>query len=387
MKIALVLNDDFSMWHFRGGLMKRLVGEGHAVYAITPAGSYVKKMEGIGVTHISIPVGRFIDPMQDILLCIRLYLIFRKEKFDIVHTMTIKPNIYGTIAARMAGIKRIVGLVSGLGFMFSRDPGIILRICRPFIMGIYRFACKLSDRVWFQNEDDMRFFIERRVIAKDKAILIKSGGINLYEYSPGTVSYEKLNILRDELGISKTGVTVIMVTARMIWSKGVREYIKAAEILLARYPETKFILVGPLDERSPDAVPAEYLRAKGRNPNIKIISEFRDDVKEMIALSDIVVLPSYYKEGVPRVLLEALAMAKPVVTTDTPGCSETVECGKNGYLIPIKDADALAKALGSFLGDSSILEGFGRYSRIKAEKEFNEKAVIGDIIKNLYNCG
>jgi len=383
MKIALVLNDDFSMWHFRKGLLSALVRKGYQVYAITPYGPFVERIKTLGVKHITVPIYRFFNLFADILLFIRLYRIFRKHKFDIVHTMTIKPNIYGAIAAKSAGVPKIVGLVSGLGSMFSRNLTIGLKIWRPVMYNMYRLACHCCDRVWFQNSEDLEFFVERRIISRDKTIVIKSGGVDLDEYSIQALAPERLTQLRNTLGIHASDIIILMVSARMIWPKGVGEFIGACEILRDRYPNAKFILAGPLDKGSPEAVPEGYLKEK-EGPSLKCLISFRDDIKELMALADIVTLPSYYKEGVPRVLLEALAMGKPVITTDSTGCREVVENEKNGYLIAPKNTAALAQAIEALLLSKPQRVQFGSYSRAKAEKEFDERLIIDRIIAELY---
>ena len=229
MKIALVLNDDFSMWHFRKGLISALVNKGHLVYVITPAGPYVSKIESLGAKHIAIPMYRFVSPFADCLLLIRFYSVFMRRKFDIVNTMTIKPNIYGTIAARLAGVPKTVGLVSGLGFIFQDKLGFSLRITKPFVLFFYRIACYLSYRVWFQNSDDKEYFVKHKIIKEEKALVIKSGGIDLYEYTMSKIEQERIITLRKEIGFDNSKVIVTMITARLIWPKGVREFIEASK--------------------------------------------------------------------------------------------------------------------------------------------------------------
>ena len=165
MKIALILNDDFSMWHFKGGLIKDLVSRDIEVCVIVPPGPYLSKLEAMGAKCIPIPMNRFITPFQDLKLIYQLYRVFKTEKFDLVHNMTIKPNIFGTFAAKLAGIEKIVCLVSGLGFIFSEDlnsPKI--KIIRPFVIWLYKRALSISQKTSFQNNDDLDYFIIERII-------------------------------------------------------------------------------------------------------------------------------------------------------------------------------------------------------------------------------
>jgi len=174
-----------------------------------------------------------------------------------------------------------------------------------------------------------------------------------------------------------------MVTARLTWSKGVREFVEAASMLHGKYPNWYFVMVCPKDQGSPDSVPEEYLESQ-RLERLIVIDTFRHDIKNFVALADIMALPSFYPEGVPRTLLEGLAMAKPIVTTDNQGCRETVENGKNGYLIPIRNSDLLAEKLDILMADQNIRAQFGQESRRKAENEFSESIVVGRVIREIY---
>jgi len=383
LKIALVAPDDFSIWHFRKYLIKALKERGCNVYAISTAGEYVGLIESLGAVHIPVEMNRFMSPMKDLKFLMALYDIFRTEKFDIVHNFTIKPNIYSAIAARVAGIKKIIGSVTGLGFVYSDNSELKLRRLRPVINKLYWLGFKLSDKVWFQNADDLAFFVSSHLIDKQKAVIIKGSGVNLQEYWLYSLDSNKIVELKKELGANALTKFVVMVVARVVWSKGVREFIEASEILKEKYPFTKFILVGPIEKGSPLSVPQEYLREKEKSENFQWLG-FRKDIKEILTLSDLVVLPSYYREGIPRSLLEAMALEKPIITTNSVGCKEVVEDGKNGYLIPIKDSKALADAIEVLINDDKKRADFGRYSRLKAEKEFDEKVVVDRIIKELY---
>ena len=380
MKIALVYSDDFSIWHFRKGLIKALKEKNCDVYAISTPGEYVELIEGLGAVHIPVNMDRFISPVKDCKFLRELYKIFREENFDIVHNFTIKPNIYGAISARLAGIKTVVGSVTGLGAAFGKQPGLKIRTLQPLVKKLYWLGCKLSDRVWFQNEDDLTFFTSSNIISKEKAVLIRSSGINLEEYSLRSVDKDKVAELRRELGGDNSTKFVTLV-ARAIWSKGIKEFIEISEILRKDYASVKFLLVGEVEKGSPGSVSEEYLKEK-ESENFQWLG-FRKDIKEVLALSDLVVLPSY-SEGVPRVLLEAMAMEKPIITTDNVGCKEVVDEGKNGYLVPIKNSKALADAVEVLLNDDDKRKRFGQHSRVKVGAEFDEKKVVEKILTQLY---
>ena len=378
-----MLSDDFSMYHFRGGLIRELVRRNIRVVVIVPPGDFRSRLQELGIRCIPLSMHRFISPIRDILLTVRLYKVFRAEKFDIVHNMTIKPNIYGTFAASLAGIKRRVCLVSGGGFAFMNDASWKTGLMRFAVLWMYKLAMSLCYKIWFQNRDDYELFVQKGITKKKKGVVIRSGGINIDEYSPASVDSDTLNNLRVELSLPSSANCVLMVAARLTWSKGVREFVEAASRLNEKYPNWYFVMVCPLDQGSPDSVPRKYLDRQ-RLERLIVIDTFRHDIKSFIALADIMVLPSFYPEGVPRTLLEGLAMAKPIVTTDNQGCRETVENGKNGYLIPIKNSDMLAKRLDILMADQDIRAQFGLESRRKAENEFSESIVVGRVIREIY---
>ena len=177
-----------------------------------------------------------------------------------------------------------------------------------------------------------------------------------------------------------------MVVARLVWCKGVKEFIEAAAIVMSRRPDLRFLLVGPSARGHPDSVPDSYLKGK-TTENCRVVTNFREDIREILSISDVVALPTYFREGVPRVLLEALALGKPVVTTDNPGCRETVDNGENGYLVPVRSSQALAEAIMKLMEDELCGKRFGQRSRRKAEREFDERLVVSRILTDLYGFG
>ena len=384
MKIALILNDDFSMWHFKGGLIKALVSREIEVCVIVPPGPYISKLEAMGAKCIPIPMNRFITPFQDLKLIYQLYRVFKTEKFDLVHNMTIKPNIFGTFAAKLAGIEKIVCLVSGLGFIFSEDlnsPKI--KIIRPFVILLYKWALSISQKTSFQNKDDLDYFIEKRIIQPEKGVVIMSEGVNLNNFSSSTINPDTLEKLRKEFQIPVNSKCALMVSARLVWSKGVREFIEVSQLLKAEYPDWVFLMISPQDPGSPDAVSKEYIDSH-QSDNLIVIDYFRQDVKDIMALADIIVLVSYYREGVPTVLIEGLSMSKPIIASNSVGCKETVEDGKNGFLVPVKNANQLAEKLRFLMNDEAKRHVFGEYSREIAKKYFDENIVVSRIITEVY---
>lgn len=381
MKIALVSPDAITVWLFRKGLIKRLIHEGHSVFVICKPDNYWDQVKGLGVICKPIDLGRFISPLKDIKLLIKLYILFRKERFDIVHNFTPKPNIFGSIAASLAGCETILGMVEGLGFVFSSQTSVRSGVLLKVLSFLYTLAFSKCNRVCFANADDMEKLISMRLIKRNKTILIKSAGIDLQEFCEEAIDLKVLNHFKEELRVSEKSRLVIM-ASRLVWSKGVAEFIEAAEIINQRYCHVKFILVGNVEKDSSLAVPNSYIEKKQNDYLITL--GFRDELRELISLSDIVVLPSYYGEGVPQVLLDGMAMGKPIVTTNNVGCRETVDDGKNGYLIPVKDSNALANALDDLLLDDKKRVEFGRQSLLKVKQEFDQKLIVEKMLNDFY---
>ena len=382
MKVALVSPDAFSIWQFRRGLIEALVKRDISVHAISADDAYVGWVKSLGITYHPIRFGRFINVKLDAVYLVSLWKIFRSQRFDIVHNFSVKPNIYGAVAAKLAGVPRIIETVEGLGFAFSSIYGLKGTLFQQLIKALYRISFGLSDCVWFLNQDDMNLMVSSGIVGLEKSVLIRSIGVNLAEYSMSSVDSFRLENLKGGLRAEPDTVFVSMIVSRLVWSKGVAEFIEAAEMLLPDFPHAKFILVGPVDDSSPDSIPASFVQS-GLPRNVWW-SDFREDVREVLALSDVVVSPSYYGEGVPRILLEAMAMSKPIVTTDNVGCREVIEEGQNGYLVPVKDAHALVEAIGDLLRDEGKRQRFGRHSKMKVEAEFDERSVVDKVLKLLY---
>jgi N,N'-diacetylbacillosaminyl-diphospho-undecaprenol alpha-1,3-N-acetylgalactosaminyltransferase len=383
VKIALITNDDAGMLYFRGGLIKALISRQIEVFVIVPKGPFIEKLEALGAKSIAIEMYRFISPIKDLRLMWQFYQIFKLHQFDLVHTITIKPNIFGTLAAKAAGIKTIVSLISGIGFVFSERHTVKAKVLRQITLLLYKLALGMSQRVWFQNQDDLDYFLSQQIIDREKGIVIRGSGVDLSEYSNEAIDQNTLSKLRQELNLAEHLNCVAMITSRAIWSKGIREFIEAAELLMPNHPEWAFIAVCPEDSGSPDSVPPEYF-ARHRSERLIIVENYRLDIQNFIALANIMVLVSYYREGVPRILLEGLSMSKPIITADSVGCKEVVENYKNGYLVPPKNSEALAEKLETLIKDKELRKLFGDYSRYLAETFFDEQIVVERVLGELY---
>ena len=388
MKIALVFPDDFTAWHFYKSLLMALKEKGLDVYVISDiggdyTGDYRRLIEGIGVNTKHVKINRYISPIKDLRLLSQLYKIFRQEQFDIVHCFYIKLMILGSIAAKASKTKLIFGTNEGMGVVGSKESGIVVQLLEPFLMWLVRISWKLSDRLWFTNKNDVDKYVSQGFLLSQKVIVTKNA-INIEHFSPFAVSKDKLNELRRSLGIRSNDKVVVMI-ARMIWTKGIREFVDASQLIRHKYPHVKFLLVAPLDMRHPQAVSEKYIKHEEKSGSFLWI-KFSNDVREIYALSDIVALPTYYNEGgYPRTLLEPMGMGKPVITTNSPDSRSVVEDSRNGYIIPQKDSTALSNAIEKLIQDERKCNEYGRYSRLIIERDFNEQVVIDVILHKLYN--
>lgn len=383
MKIALLCPDDFTVWHFYRGLINALRYNNHDVYVISSAGEYAGKIENLGARHIPLEINRFINPWGDVKLIFKLCGIFRKYRFDVVHNFFLKLNFYGSLAARLSGVNKVYGTVEGLGYSYTQIEKGGLRFHKFVMDRICQFGCSLTDKIWFVNRDDLAYFVSNKIASSQKCLFIKSHGINTREYSSESADKQKVQKVRAELDLGPQSQVVTMVVARVIWSKGIKVFLEASKMMGEKYPGIKFLLVGPIEAGNPDSVPEDYL-LNNKHRNFVWFSDFRNDIREIISVSDIVVLPSYYREGIPTVLLEAMAMSKPIVTTDSVGCRELVKEGENGFLVPVNDSRSLAAAIEKLATDENRRAEFGRYSRRIAEEEFSEEKIINRLIRELY---
>lgn len=382
-RFCLILNDAFSMVQFRGGLIKALVRGGHAVTVVVPpAGHFRASLVGLGAEVIEIPMERFITPWDDLVLCVRLVKLFISRHFDVVHTMTLKPNLYAAPIARLLRVPCVVGLVSGSGYLFSASG----RADHPFLARLVAAALRLSfraaKRVWFQNPDDRDAFVRDKLIPRDKCVVIRGGGIDVVEFHPDICTAELKARKRSEFGLPIDCGIVLMVAARRIVAKGVREFAQAAAQVLPSRPNWRFLMIAPDDPGTPDNVKADD--AIFKVAGLVSPAGFRDDIRDIVAASDIITLPSYYQEGLPRFLLEGMACGKPIVTTDHTGCRETVVPEKNGFLVPPREHHALAEALARLMDDEQLRLDLGYGSRALCKSEFSETLVCNRILKEVY---
>ena len=356
MKIAIVINTSWNIYNFRMGLVKKLQEEGHEVVAIAPVDDYSAKLVAEGCVFVPVSMeNKGTNPIKDFLLILKYVFIFLKVKPDYILQYTVKPNIYGTIAAKIVGIPTINN-VSGLGTIFLHQ-NLVSKIAKL----LYKVAFKFPKRVFFQNTDDQELFITNRLIDRNITDVLPGSGVNLAKYIP-------LDYQRNE-------PFVFIFIARLLYDKGLVEYVEAIKILQQQKVNAKCQVLGFTDFESKLGVSQSlldswvlegYIDYKGHTSN----------VIPFINAADCVVLPSY-REGTPKTLIEALALSKPIITTNVPGCKETVMDGENGLLCDVKNPQDLAdKMLQMYLMNNNELNYMGQNGRKLAEMKFDEKIVI-----------
>jgi glycosyltransferase involved in cell wall biosynthesis len=330
-----------------------------------------------GVRYRHYRMSRRANPALDAYAVWQLVRIFRSERPTIVHAFDTKPAVWGRIAARLAGVPVVIGTLPGLGSLYS-DPGLGARITRLVYRPLQTIACRWADLTVFQNADDAREFEQLGVVRRSRFAIVPGSGVRT-EFFALSMAEGTARARRAELGISGAEITVAMVS-RILRSKGVLDFAAAARNVARAQPSIRFLLVGPADAGSIDALSAEELRAL--RESVTWVGP-RDDVKEILALADIFVFPSFYREGIPRVLLEAASMALPLVAADCPGSRDVVDDGVNGFLVPPKDPAAIAQAVLRLARRPELRASFGQRSRERAISRF-DISIVADRTRALY---
>jgi glycosyltransferase involved in cell wall biosynthesis len=382
MKIAFVTPDGLSTLVWSRWFVENLSNRpGLECYTVSSKDLYAREIDSLPSKHIDVDCERFVNPSNDVRYFFELLRQFRRERFDLVVTFGPKPNVYGAIAAWLAGAKRVVVSVRGLGRMFGASPTVRVRLLRGLLTGLYRLACYGADRVWFTNPTDRAYFLRRGMVAKEKTFLTPNS-INIDFFAHEYVNQDVVKRMKAEMGFGLQDLVVIMV-GRLVWAKGIREYAEAATLLGAAYPHVHFLLVAPLEDAGIDGVPESYVREMESKANFKWLG-YRKDVRELYALADIAVLPSYYKEGgYPRALLEPMALGKPVVGADTDDCRGPVEDGVCGFLVPPRDAAALARRIEELISNPDLRRRFGARAMEIVRTKFSDEVVGREVLREL----
>lgn len=369
--IAIISSIAFSLANFRGPLIEALVAAGVRVYALAPDHDDRTRdaMRRLGAEPVDISLDRTgMHPARDALDAIRLVGILRRLKPDATFAYFIKPVIYGSLAAKRAGVGRRYALVAGLGYVFTQDgrgDTLKRRLLRAAASALYRAALRVCDLVYFNNDEDIAQFVGAGLVARERVRRIAGTGVDL-ERLPAAPPV--------------TSPPTFLLMARLLREKGIGEYVAAARIVRARHPDSRFLLLGGLDP-NPGGFALEEVAGWAAEGVVEWAGHV-DDVRPWIARSSVYVLPSY-REGKPRSTQEAMAMGRPVVTTDAPGCRDTVEEGVNGFLVPVRNVRRLAEAMLRFVDEPGLIARMGAESRRIAEERFDvreiNRIILGDL--------
>jgi glycosyltransferase involved in cell wall biosynthesis len=360
IKVVIALNTAWNLVNFRAGLIRALVAHGYEVVAVAPPDAYTPRLAELGCRFVPLPMHNGgTHPGRDGLLLWRFWQLFRRERPDVYLGYTVKPNVYGSLAARLRGIP-VINNIAGLGAVFIQG-GWLVRLVRA----LYRLALRPSAKVFFQNDDDRQLFIASGLVRAPVTDLLPGSGIDLSRFALAP-------LLPTEGSPRKFRFLLI---ARMLFDKGVAEYVETAKLIRARWPQAECCLLGFVDVQNPAAVSRAQVDDWVKQGVVRYLG-VSDDVRTEIAQADCIVLPSY-REGTPRTLLEAAAMGRPIITTDAVGCREVVDDGVNGYLCKVRDAGDLAAKMEQMLALTHQQRvDMGLRGRDKMVAEFDEQIVI-----------
>ncbi|NMK47160.1 glycosyltransferase family 4 protein [Achromobacter sp. Bel] len=368
-RLMFVVNNPAFFMSHRVPLAQAAQRAGYDVHVATMDGPAVADIQALGMTHHAIPMTRSgKHPLQELGTLLALVRLFRHVRPDVVHLVTIKPVLYGGIAARLARVPGMVAAISGLGFVFLSDS-LKMRLVRAVVARLYRIALgHPNSRVIFQNANDRDLLKSLGAVRDAQVVMIRGAGVDLDAYRA--------------LPEPPAPPVVVTMVARLLRDKGVQEFVQAADILRQRGVPVTMQLVGGVDAGNPASATQDEVDAWQRDGTVQALGE-RSDVPALYAASHIAVLPSY-REGLPKSLIEAAACARAVVTTDVPGCRDAIEPGETGLLVPVRDAQALADAIARLAEDAALRQAMGKAGRALAEREFNIEQVARTHVA-LYN--
>ena len=382
--IALSANTSWYIYTFRLRLIRTLLQQGFHVAIVAPWDEYATRLEEEGCRVQSLRLqSKSTNPLTEIRTLYGYFRLYFSLRPAIALHFTPKPNIYGSLAARVLGIL-CINNIAGLGTAFIRK-GWLSIVSRQ----LYKLTQRHASRVFFQNRDDLDFFVRSGLVPEASSDLLPGSGVDLEKFLPTSDISGQMSDLRRQTPAtrrqtpknslqrsdSEDSVRFLLI-ARLIWDKGIGEYAEATRIIKARYPETEFVLLGFVDHNNPGAVPEETIHDWEAEGLLRWVGS-QEDVRPFIADADCVVLPSYYREGTPRTLLEAAAMAKPLIGADSIGTREPVEDGETGYLCQPRDTEDLAEKMERIIRmGSEARQQMGWRGREKMEREYDENIVI-----------
>jgi len=363
MKIVLFANTDWYLWNFRRSLALALRAAGHELLLLSPPGPHGEKLRALGLRWEPVDMQRrSLNPLREVALLWSLARRLKGEQPDLVHGFTIKCAVYGALAARLAGVRARVSAVAGLGYVFISDSA-KARVLRPIVRTLMRAAFDGANaRLILQNPDDLALFTRARLCAPERIRLIEGSGVDCSRFLPPPIERAPGETLR------------VLLPARLLWDKGLAEYVEAARLLRAQGRDVLLQLAGDPDPGNPAAVPEETVRGWVGEGLVDWLGHV-DDMPALFAAVDVVALPSY-REGLPKGLIEAAACARALIATDVPGCREVVTHDVDGLLVPVRDGPALAAAVARLHDDPGLRLRLGHAAREKALARFDERSVV-----------
>lgn len=365
MKFIFFANTTWYLYNFRLSTIQRLLNDGNEVVVVSPPGKFGKRLVEHGCRWIPLAMERAsLNPLRELATLGRLVGVFRRERPDIVHGFTLKCAIYGSIAARFAHVPGVVGAVSGMGFVFTSNA-LKARLLRPLVKLLLRFALNGERSLLvLQNQDDALAFSQAGLVAPERIRVILGSGVNTFRFHPSnrtTHRYERLRVL---------------LAARLLQEKGVREFIEAAAILRKQDRDIEFLLAGSPDPGNPHSISRTELRRWTEAGLVHCLGHV-NDMPALLGSVHVLALPSYYREGVPKSLIEGAATGLALITTDRPGCREVVtQDGVDGLRVEVRNAQALADGIARLDDDRDLLAQLGERAREQALKKFDERLVI-----------
>ncbi len=371
LDILIVGSNARSLYSNRGDLIKELVSNGHSVAAVIPDYDFLTEVDSLGIPVFTYSIQRTgVNPLSDLFAIRSLVSLFRQHRPQIVFNYGVKPVIYGAIAAKLARVPHIYGMITGLGHAYTTQS-LKTRILRLIVTPLYQLGVSLTHHVFFQNPDDEAEFVQRRIVRdRSKATQINGSGVNTQAFPQKPLP---------------AGDALFLFIGRLLTEKGIAEFVEAAAALRVRYPTARFVAVGPHDPNLPHAVCGNKLEQWRKAGAVEFVGGVKD-VRAWLEQCTVFVLPSY-REGTPRSVLEAMSVGRPVITSDAPGCRETVIDGVNGLLVPPRDQYALAAAMERFLADPNLIAGMAIESRRIAEEKYDVRKVNRVILETMNLMG
>lgn len=360
-KLLFFITEDWYFCSHRLPLAKAARAAGYDVAILTHVQAHRSIIEAAGIRIIPLDLQRrSLNPFRELKTLLQIIKVYRSEKPDIVHQVAMKPVLYGSVAAWCTKVNRVINAFAGMGFLFSSQRW-LAKILRPFVTVLFRVVLNSGNsRLILQNPDDLNLLVAAQAIDESRIALIRGAGVDVSLYT---------------MAEEPSGIMTILLASRMLWDKGVGEFVQAAELIRQRGISARFVLVGTGDAENPRSIPEETLKSWHESGVVEWWGK-RNDMPQVFAQAHLVCLPSTYGEGIPKVLIEAAACGRPIVTTDMPGCREIVRHGVNGLLVPPKDSIALADALQQLLENPDLRREMGAKGREMVVQEFAQEIVI-----------